>query len=85
MLRHGLPQTDREPLPVSAVMQPKPLTLPPETLVLDAVTRMRQENSDYLLVVKHERLVGIVTERDILNMTARLLEQAGQESAAHDA
>ena len=85
VLRHGLPQTDREPLPVSAVMQPKPLTLPPETLVLNAVTRMRQENSDYLLVVKHERLVGIVTERDILNMTARLLEQAGQESATRDA
>ncbi len=85
VLRHGLSQTDRDPLPVSAVMQHNPITLPPETLVLDAVARMRQENSDYLLVVKHERLVGIVTERDILNMTARLLEQSGQESAAHDA
>jgi CBS domain-containing protein len=49
---------------------------------------MRQEKSDYLLVVKEERLVGIVTERDILNITARLLEQSAQkakETAPHDA
>lgn len=85
VLRHGLSQTDRDPLPVSAVMLPNPITLPPETLVLDAVARMRRENSAYLLVVKHQRLVGIVTERDILNIAARLFEQSGQESAAHDA
>jgi CBS domain-containing protein len=81
VLHHCSPplrQTDIDPVSVRAVMQPNPLTIPPETLVLDAVARMRQEKSDYLLVVKEERLVGIVTERDILNITARLLEQSAQ-------
>jgi CBS domain-containing protein len=81
VLHHCSPplrQTDIDPVSVRAVMQPNPLTIPPETLVLDAVARMRQEKSDYLLVVKEERLVGIVTERDILNITARLLEQSAE-------
>lgn len=79
VLRHcTLParQTQTDPLPVGAVMQTNPIATPPETPVLDAVARMRREKSDYLLVVKDDQLVGIVTERDILNMTARLLEQS---------
>ena len=45
---------------------------------------MRQEKSDYLLVVKEDRLVGIVTESDILQLTARLLEQLAGESATDE-
>ncbi len=81
-------QTDGDPVSVGAVMQPTPFTVTPETPVLDAVARMRREKSDYLLVVKEERLVGIVTERDILNITARLLEQSARnakDAPPHDA
>lgn len=97
VLHHCSPplrQTDSDPVSVRAVMQPKPFTIPPETLVLDAVARMQWEKSDYLLVVKDERLVGIVTERDILNIAARLLEQSApkakdtkdvKEETPHDA
>ncbi|MGE0826251.1 MAG: glutamate-cysteine ligase family protein [Candidatus Binatia bacterium] len=72
-----------EPLPISAVLQPRPQTVAPETSVFDAITLMRQEKLDSLLVVKEGRLVGIVTERDILHITARLLEQQLQSPAAH--
>lgn len=68
VLHHCSPplrQTDSDPVSVRAVMQLNPLTLPPETLIVEAVDRMRQEKSDYLLVVKEGRLVGIVTERDL--------------------
>ncbi len=71
--------TDDEPVPVWEVMQSKPLTLPPETPLGEAVARMRQEKSASLLVAKDERLVGIVTEHDILRITARLLEQSARK------
>jgi CBS domain-containing protein len=64
-----------ESTPVSAVMQEKPATVPPETSVADAVALLRRDRLDILLVVKDESLVGIVTERDILRITAHLLEQ----------
>lgn len=63
------------PAAVETIMQKTPVTVTPETSVLDAIAVMRRERLDYLLVVKDEHLVGIVTEHDILNITARLLEQ----------
>ena len=79
VLRHCAPsvrQVESEPIPVGAIMQSKPLTLPPETPLAEAVARMQQEKSASLLVAKDERLIGIVTEHDILTLTARLLERS---------
>jgi CBS domain-containing protein len=56
-------------------MQEKPATVPPETSIIDAIALMRREKLASLLVVKDDSLVGIVTERDILNITAHLLER----------
>jgi CBS domain-containing protein len=61
--------------PVSAVMQEKPTMVPPETSVFDAIALMRRDKLASLLVVKDDSLIGIVTERDILNITAHLLER----------
>jgi CBS domain-containing protein len=71
----GDPQGRAEPLAVSAVMKEAPVTVPPETPVLDAIALMRREKLAYLLVVKDHSRAGIVTERDILNITAHLLER----------
>ena len=82
ILRHCAPslqQAESEPIPVGAIMQSKPLTLPPETPLVEAVARMQQEKSASLLVAKDERLIGIVTERDILTLTARLLERSARK------
>ena len=81
VLRHCAPslqQAESEPLPVGAIMQSKPLTLPPETPLVEAVARMQQEKSASLLVARDERLIGIVTEHDILTLTARLLERSAR-------
>lgn len=72
---HGSDQQETAPIAVEEVMQKTPMTISPETSVLDAIARMRSERLDYLLVVKEGSLVGIVTEHDILNITAHLLEQ----------
>jgi len=66
-----------ESVAVSAVMKENPVTVPPETPVLDAIALMRREKLAYLLVVKEGSLAGIVTERDILSITAHLLERHG--------
>ena len=82
ILRHCAPslqQAESEPIPVGAIMQSDPLTLPPETPLVEAVARMQQEKSASLLVAKDERLIGIVTERDILTLTARLLERSARK------
>ena len=76
------PREGGEPVPVREVMRPDPVTIAPEATVSEAVARMREAQSDYLLVVKEDRLVGIVTESDILQLTARLLEQLGGGDAA---
>jgi CBS domain-containing protein len=78
----GNEQTSTAPVAVTTVMQSTPITVPPETSVLDAIALMRGEHLDYLLVEKDGHLVGIVTEHDILNITARLLEQQ-QPAPAH--
>ena len=78
------PMEGGEPVPVREVMHQDPVTIAPEATVTDAVARMRQAQSDYLLVVKEDRLVGIVTESDILQLTARLLEQLAGEDGADD-
>ena len=78
IVRHygqGNAQPEAAPVAVAAVMQTTPVTVPPETSVLDAIALMRKERLDYLLVVKDDHLVGIVTEHDVLHITARLLEQ----------
>ncbi len=79
------PEADADPVPARAVLQPDPVTIAPEATVTEAVARMRQRQSDYLLVVKEDRLVGIVTENDILQLTARLLEQLAGEGVPHGA
>jgi CBS domain-containing protein len=63
------------PLPVSSIMMRDPMTIAPETLTLDAIALMRREKVDCLPVINQGRLVGIVTERDFINVAARLLEQ----------
>jgi CBS domain-containing protein len=68
-----------EPVAVSAIMQRDALVIPPDTPTLEAIALMRREKADCLLVVKEGRLIGILTERDFINVAARLLERRRRE------
>lgn len=50
---------------VKELMTPYPITVPPETSVVDARHVMEQRRIRHLLVTEHHRLLGIVTDRDI--------------------
>ncbi|MBX3249082.1 MAG: CBS domain-containing protein [Myxococcales bacterium] len=65
--RHDRPRTVRE------VMQPAPPTVGPDEPAELALARLLERGVSALAVVDGERLVGIVTERDLLELTAQVL------------
>jgi CBS domain-containing protein len=50
---------------VRDLMTAKPITIDPETPMLDARQRMVEERIRHLIVVENDHVVGIVTDRDI--------------------
>ena len=59
---------------VRDIMKTEIVTVTPETLTLDALKLMREKNIGCLPVVKDEKLVGLITSQDFLEISARLLE-----------
>jgi CBS domain-containing protein len=64
-----------EPVAVSRVMHRQVITVPPEASTRQAIALMRQHRIGCLPVVKDERLVGIVTERDFMTIAGQLLDE----------
>jgi len=62
-------------LAVRDVMRPDPVTVSPATTTIEAIGLMRREKLGCLPVVEDGRLVGIVTESDFIDVSARLLEE----------
>lgn len=54
---------------VRAVMTPDPVTVTEETTIYEAMEAMRKGNFGRLLVRRGERLVGIVTELDLMRIS----------------
>lgn len=72
-IRQGAGQRKMEP--VRRIMKPDPITVTPETFTVDAIAIMRREKIGCLPVVQDDRLVGIVTYRDFLEIAGHVLEQ----------
>ncbi len=62
------------PVPVSDVMHEEVVTVPPETSSIEAISLMREKKIGCLPVVKGGKLIGIITERDFMNIAGQLLE-----------
>ena len=56
-------------------MAVNPVTVAPDTPTLEAIALMRDNKISCLPVVEEHRLVGILTERDLINVAAKLLEE----------
>jgi CBS domain-containing protein len=63
----------REPVPVSRIMKRDPVTVSPSTTTLEAIRIMRTKRVACLPVVQGDKLVGILTERDLIDVAAQLL------------
>ncbi len=59
---------------VKDLMDPNPRIITPESTIREALQIMKAERIDCLPVVKGDKLVGIITEGNFLNITATLLK-----------
>lgn len=76
LLGHGCPD---EPVAVRDIMTTELVTVPPTTSTLEAMREMRASCVGCLLVVEDGRLVGMVTQSDLMRVTAPLVEAALRE------
>ncbi len=63
-----------EAVTVRDIMRPDPITVSPETTTVEAIRLMRDNRLSSLPVVEDGRLVGLVTEYDLIVVASRLLE-----------
>ncbi len=75
LIGRGAASGQNEPIAVREIMKPDPVSVSPETGVLDAISLMRRKRVSCLPVTRNEKLVGIVTERDFLDVAQRLFEE----------
>jgi CBS domain-containing protein len=61
-------------LAVKDVMTPSPITVSPKTATLEALRLMREHRIGCLPVVKDAKLVGLITQTDLLDIASGLLE-----------
>ncbi|MCA9257097.1 MAG: CBS domain-containing protein, partial [Phycisphaerales bacterium] len=79
LLRHmarSMPRGIADPVAVRDIMIPDPYTATPETSTLEAIEIMRTHGVACLPVVEGDKLVGIVTEHDMLNIAAELIQSS---------
>ncbi len=65
-----------ERLKIEAIMTKKVITVAPESSLLDAAKLLMVHKIGCLPVVEQEELVGIITEKDLLQALVELLEKA---------
>jgi CBS domain-containing protein len=75
LLARGELGYDRTTVSVKQVMERNPITVTPETTTIDAIETMREHKVSALPVCKSGRLVGLVTERSFMGITADLLQE----------
>jgi CBS domain-containing protein len=63
------------PVAVRDVMKSHPVTAAPETPTVDAIETMRTKKVGCLPIVRDGRLLGIVTEHDLAEASARLFDR----------
>ncbi|SDL18539.1 putative nucleotidyltransferase substrate binding domain-containing protein [Pseudomonas indica] len=71
--------------PIQAVMTPSPFHLSPEASAFDAAIAMTERHIAHVCLVEHERLCGVVSERDLFSLQrvdlvhlARTIRHAGR-------
>ncbi|MBS3742985.1 MAG: CBS domain-containing protein [Wenzhouxiangellaceae bacterium] len=63
-----------EPVMVRDIMRPDPTSIGPETTTVEAIRLMREKRLSCLPVTENGKLVGLVTEYDLIVVASRLLE-----------
>jgi len=77
LLRHMAERTERPEggVPVGDIMVEDPISVSPDRPTLDAVELMRKHEIGALPVVREDRLVGIITEQDFIQIAGNILDE----------
>lgn len=82
LVGQGLKGKEQQPVAVKDIMKRDPVVVTPNTPTLEAIELMRNHKVGCLPVVEDKRLVGIITERDLIRVAAMLFEKHLRESQA---
>jgi CBS domain-containing protein len=82
MVGQGMRGSERTPVAVKDIMINDPVVVTPNTPTLEAIEKLREHRIGSLPVVEDERLVGIITERDLIRVAAMLFEKHLRENEA---
>jgi CBS domain-containing protein len=74
-------ETGARELVVKDVMETELVTVSPETETLEALNLMREKNIGCLPVVRGEKLLGLITERDFLTVSTQVFEERLKEQS----
>ena len=77
LLRHMAERTERPEggVPVGNIMVEDPISVSPGRPTLEAVELMREHEIGALPVVREDRLVGIITEQDFIQIAGNILDE----------
>ena len=75
-MKLGAPD-EREMTTVQDTMIADPISILPQTTILEAMRLMQEKQIGCLPVVENDELIGMITEVDFLQITARLMERLG--------
>lgn len=64
---------------VGDLMDAKPITVKPHTTITEVVQIMRENQLKVLPVVKHEELIGVISEENFVDMSRRLIQRMSKE------
>jgi CBS domain-containing protein len=64
-------RSNGDPVMVRDIMRPDPMTISPETTTVEAIRLMRENRLSCLPVVENGKLVGLVTEYDLIVVASR--------------
>lgn len=84
VLRHLTAKQVRPRTPAATIMRTELHTVTPETSTLDAIRLMRRYRIGCLPVVSEDKLVGLLTEDDFMDVTEKLLEELDPALASPD-
>jgi len=78
LLRHMADRTEvpEGGVPVKDIMVEDPISASPDLPTMDAVEMMREHQIGALPVVREDRLVGIITERDFIQIAGNILDDS---------
>jgi CBS domain-containing protein len=81
LLRHMAERdgTESDDTPIGSIMKENPISVTPDMPTLDAVRMMREKQIGALPVVREGQLVGIITEREFMDVAHNLLNDNDAE------